>query len=94
MRSPFLPVSFACALLLSANAFAQDYPLANKTITFVLPYAAGGPTDKAARDLAQAMKKIVPHLIPFRQNKDLQLHDSVKIFYYVMLNLLMANESK
>jgi tripartite-type tricarboxylate transporter receptor subunit TctC len=57
MRSPFLPVSFACALLLSANAFAQDYPLANKTITFVLPYAAGGPTDKAARDLAQAMSK-------------------------------------
>lgn len=57
MRSPFLPVSFACALLLSANAFAQDYPSANKPITFVLPYAAGGPTDKAARDLAQAMSK-------------------------------------
>lgn len=57
MRSPFLPVSVACALLLSANAFAQDYPSANKPITFVLPYAAGGPTDKAARDLAQAMSK-------------------------------------
>ena len=57
MRSPFLPVSFACALLLSANVFAQDYPVSNKTITFVLPYAAGGPTDKAARDLAQAMSK-------------------------------------
>jgi tripartite-type tricarboxylate transporter receptor subunit TctC len=57
MRSPFLPVSFACALLLSANVFAQDYPVSNKTITFVLPYAPGGPTDKAARDLAQAMSK-------------------------------------
>ncbi len=57
MRSPFLPVSFACALLLSANVSAQDYPASNKTITFVLPYAAGGPTDKAARDLAQAMSK-------------------------------------
>ena len=57
MRFPFLPVSVACALLLSANAFAQDYPASNKTITFVLPYAAGGPTDKAARDLAQAMSK-------------------------------------
>ena len=57
MRSPLLPVSFACALLLSANAFAQDYPASNKSITFVLPYAAGGPTDKAARDLAQAMSK-------------------------------------
>ena len=57
MRFPYLPVSVACALLLSANAFAQDYPASNKTITFVLPYAAGGPTDKAARDLAQAMSK-------------------------------------
>ena len=52
MRSKFLPVATACALLASVNAFAQDYPVANKTITFVLPYAAGGPTDKAARDLA------------------------------------------
>jgi tripartite-type tricarboxylate transporter receptor subunit TctC len=57
MRSNFLPVAIACTLLLSANAFAQDYPAANKTITFVLPYAAGGPTDKAARDLAQSMSK-------------------------------------
>lgn len=57
MRFSFLPVSFACALLLSANAWAQDYPASNKTITFVLPYAAGGPTDKAARDLAQSMSK-------------------------------------
>ena len=57
MRFLFLPVSVACALLLSANAWAQDYPASNKTITFVLPYAAGGPTDKAARDLAQAMSK-------------------------------------
>jgi tripartite-type tricarboxylate transporter receptor subunit TctC len=57
MRSKFLPVATACALLASVNAFAQDYPASNKSITFVLPYAAGGPTDKAARDLAQAMSK-------------------------------------
>jgi tripartite-type tricarboxylate transporter receptor subunit TctC len=57
MRSKFLPVATACALLACVSAFAQDYPVANKTITFVLPYAAGGPTDKAARDLAQAMSK-------------------------------------
>jgi tripartite-type tricarboxylate transporter receptor subunit TctC len=57
MRSKFLPVATACALLASVNAFAQEYPVANKTITFVLPYAAGGPTDKAARDLAQSMSK-------------------------------------
>ena len=57
MRSKFLPVAIACTVLASVNAFAQDYPAANKTITFVLPYAAGGPTDKAARDLAQSMSK-------------------------------------
>jgi tripartite-type tricarboxylate transporter receptor subunit TctC len=57
MRSKFLPVAIACTLLVSVNAFAQDYPAANKTITFVLPYAPGGPTDKAARDLAQSMSK-------------------------------------
>ena len=57
MRYKFLPVATACALLASVNAFAQDYPASNKSITFVLPYAAGGPTDKAARDLAQAMSK-------------------------------------
>ena len=57
MRSKFLPVPIACTVLASVNAFAQDYPAANKTITFVLPYAAGGPTDKAARDLAQSMSK-------------------------------------
>lgn len=57
MRPSFLPISIACALLASANAWAQDYPASNKSITFVLPYAAGGPTDKAARDLAQAMSK-------------------------------------
>lgn len=63
MSSTFSPVSLAslicCAagVLLSATAQAQDYPAASRSITFILPYAAGGPTDKAARDLAQAMSK-------------------------------------
>lgn len=47
----------AATLFGPAVVLAQDYPEANKTITFILPYAAGGPTDKAARDLAQAMSK-------------------------------------
>ena len=48
-----------CALCLFAAVpvSAQDYPAAGKVISFVLPYAPGGPTDKAARDLAQAMSK-------------------------------------
>ena len=45
------------ALLASGAVLAQDYPASGKPISFVLPYAAGGPTDKAARDLAQAMSK-------------------------------------
>ena len=59
MRSKFLSVALACAAMASAHVMAQDYPVANKSITFVLPYAAGGPTDKAARDLAQSMSKFM-----------------------------------
>ena len=57
------PVSLASSLLCATGLLAavpvaaQDYPAAGKPISFVLPYAAGGPTDKAARDLAQAMSK-------------------------------------
>jgi tripartite-type tricarboxylate transporter receptor subunit TctC len=43
-----------------AQAPAADYPAAGKPITFVVPFAAGGPTDKAARDLAEAMRKAMP----------------------------------
>lgn len=50
-------VLLAAGVLVSAPVLAQDYPAPGKPITFVLPYAAGGPTDKAARDLAQAMSK-------------------------------------
>jgi tripartite-type tricarboxylate transporter receptor subunit TctC len=34
---------------------AQSYP--SKTITIVVPFSAGGPTDRVARDLAEAMRK-------------------------------------
>ena len=46
-------------LSVSASVAAQDYPVASRPISFILPYAAGGPTDKAARDLAQAMSKVL-----------------------------------
>jgi tripartite-type tricarboxylate transporter receptor subunit TctC len=42
------------ALAVAGSAFA-DYP--DKPVTIVVPFAAGGPTDKVARDLAEAMRK-------------------------------------
>ena len=43
------------ALLGSSHALAQDFP-GSKPITMVVPFAAGGPTDRVARDLAEAMR--------------------------------------
>ena len=52
----FKRLVIACATLAVAlGAAAQDYP--SHTITMVVPYAAGGPTDTVARVLAQAMTK-------------------------------------
>ena len=45
------------AAALTLGAQAADYPAAGKTITIVVPFAAGGPTDKVARDLAEALRK-------------------------------------
>ena len=39
------------------GAHAQDYPSKDKTITLVVPFTAGGPTDRVARDLAEALRK-------------------------------------
>ncbi len=45
----------ATAVLMAAGAQAQAFPA--KPITLIVPFAAGGPTDKVARDLAEAMRK-------------------------------------
>ncbi len=41
----------------TGSARAEDFPLKDKPITLVVPFAAGGPTDRVARDLAAAMTK-------------------------------------
>ena len=44
-----------CSMFSSLHA--ADFPLKDKVITIVVPFAAGGPTDRVARDLAEAMRK-------------------------------------
>jgi tripartite-type tricarboxylate transporter receptor subunit TctC len=49
-----LVLAAAAVSFFAANA--QTFP-GTKPISFVVPFAAGGPTDRVARDLAEAMRK-------------------------------------
>ncbi len=50
-------VSLALAAGLSGLGGAAQAAYPEKPITIIVPFAAGGPTDKVARDLAEALRK-------------------------------------
>jgi tripartite-type tricarboxylate transporter receptor subunit TctC len=55
MKKLFILSLLAAAAL--TNASASEFPIKDKPVTIVVPFAAGGPTDRVARDLAESMRK-------------------------------------
>ena len=55
MKKLFTLSMLAVAALTGANA--ADFPIKDKPVTIVVPFTAGGPTDRVARDLAEALRK-------------------------------------
>ena len=57
MSSLFKFTLVATAVVLTSGAQAADFPAKDKNVTLVVPFSAGGPTDRVARDLAEALRK-------------------------------------
>ncbi len=55
MKKLFTLSLLGVAALMGANA--ADFPIKDKPVTIVVPFTAGGPTDRVARDLAEALRK-------------------------------------
>lgn len=52
-------IALAALAAVSVGAQAQIFP-GSKPVSIVVPFTAGGPTDRVARDLAEAMRKQIP----------------------------------
>ena len=60
MKNTWMKLASLASLALALGpvaGIAADYPIKDKTVTLIVPFAAGGPTDRVARDLAEAMRK-------------------------------------
>ncbi len=57
MKKMFSLSVLALATVTTITAQAADFPIKDKPITIVVPFVAGGPTDRVARDLAEALRK-------------------------------------
>lgn len=53
----------ALAAVSSATPLRAQQPWPDTTVRFIVPYAAGGPTDVSARLVAEAMSRSLPHRV-------------------------------